>query len=488
MRLQQDNYTNTSVRVRWWKKPLSAKALMQIFLVCVCCGLFALTSGRALDAVRASSNVVGAQDWNQYLHDPQNTAASNETILSTANVSQLTRLWTFKTGAGIAAGAAVVGNTVYVGSWDGYEYALDLATGAQKWKTFLGQSVNKECQPSTIGVTSSALVDNGTIYVGGGDNYWYALDAATGNVLWKVDTGDNSAAGGHYNWSSPLIANGFAYIGIASNCDLPLVQGQLWKVDLSSHQVVGKTSFVPDGQVGGGVWTRPAIDSATNTIYVTTGTQSLFTQTLPQAIVSVDAATMAIKDSWQIPLQESNIDADFGNSPILFTDARGRQLVAATNKNGYTYAWDRAHLSAGPVWQQATNIGGECPVCGDGSVSSGAYADGRLFLAGGNAVINGVGFAGVVRALDPTTGAYLWEHALPNPVIPAIVYDNGLLIDASGPTIEVLDAATGHRLYSYQTGFTSYGPPAVANGTIIEGSGDGVIYALALSTKTVTPP
>src|SRR5579883_1815017 len=85
MRLQQDNYTNTSVRVRWWKKPLSAKALMQIFLVCVCCGLFALTSGRALDAVRASSNVVGAQDWNQYLHDPQNTAASNETILSTAS-------------------------------------------------------------------------------------------------------------------------------------------------------------------------------------------------------------------------------------------------------------------------------------------------------------------------------------------------------------------------------------------------------------------
>ena len=463
--------------------------LVRMLLVCACIGI-ALVANMGGIAGREIAHAAAPQaDWNQYLHDLQNTSASNEAILSTTNAKQLSKLWTFKTGSGVAAAAAVVGNTVYIGSWDGYEYALDLATGAQKWKTFLGQSVNPACNPATIGVTSSAEVLNGVVYVGGGDNYWYALDGTTGTVLWKVNTGDNSATGGHYNWASPLIYNGVAYVGIASNCDNPLVQGQLLKVDLTSHQVTGTASLVPDGQVGGGIWTRPGIDTATNTIFVTTGTQNQFTQTMSQAFVSIDATSMAIKDSWQIPLQNANIDADFGNSPILLTDANGRQLVVATNKNGYTYALLRSDLKAGPVWQAETGIGGECPPCGDGSVSSGAYANGTIFMAGGNTTINGVGVAGSVRALDPTSGHYLWEHGLPSAVIPALAYDNGLLVDGAGSNIEVLNAANGQRLYNYQTGGIIYGPPVIANGTIIEGSGDGVIYALALPTTTPpTPP
>ena len=55
-------------------------------------------------------------------------------------------------------------------------------------------------------------------------------NASTGAVLWQTYTGDNSQAGAHYNWSSPLIVGNYAYIGIASNCDNPLVQGQLLEV------------------------------------------------------------------------------------------------------------------------------------------------------------------------------------------------------------------------------------------------------------------
>ncbi len=83
----------------------------------------------------------------------------------------------------------------------------------------------------------------------------YALDAATGSILWKVYTGDNSATAGHYNWSSPLIYNGYAYIGVASLGDCPLVQGQLLRVDLNTHQIVNIFNVVPTGQVGGGIWT-----------------------------------------------------------------------------------------------------------------------------------------------------------------------------------------------------------------------------------------
>ncbi|HXM54927.1 MAG TPA: PQQ-binding-like beta-propeller repeat protein, partial [Candidatus Dormibacteraeota bacterium] len=202
-----------------------------------------------------------AGDWPQYLHDAQRTAANpDETALSTANASKLVPLWSVATGGPIAAGATVVGGTAYFGSWDGNEYAVDAATGAVRWKTFLGITKAPSCFPPVAGVTSTATVQNGTVYVGGGDSNWYALDANTGTVLWSIFTGDNSVTGGHYNWSSPLLFNGFAYIGVASFGDCPLVPGQLLKVDLSTHQVVATFNAVAAGQVGGGIWTSPSLD------------------------------------------------------------------------------------------------------------------------------------------------------------------------------------------------------------------------------------
>ena len=147
----------------------------------------------------------------------------------------------------IASSPTVVNGVAYVGSWDGYEYALNAANGTLIWRTNLGITSAPNCNPTAAGVTSVATVQNGVVYVGGGDAYWYALNASTGAVLWKVYTGDNSASGGHYNWASPLIANGYAYIGIASFGDCPLVPGQLLQVSLTTHQVVNTATFVPTG-------------------------------------------------------------------------------------------------------------------------------------------------------------------------------------------------------------------------------------------------
>src|SRR5437667_4881940 len=109
-----------------------------------------------------------AGDWPDYLHDVQRTAASpDETVLSPSNAGQLVKLWSFKTGGAIAASPTVVGGTVYMGSWDGDEYALDAATGALKWKTFLGTTTaNSACFPNQLGVSSSPAVQNGVVYVG----------------------------------------------------------------------------------------------------------------------------------------------------------------------------------------------------------------------------------------------------------------------------------------------------------------------------------
>ena len=130
------------------------------------------------------------QDWPEFL---QNNSRSNATVdpnLSVAKAPTLKEKWAFATGGPIATSASVVGTTAYVGSWDGYEYAINTATGAQIWKSAnLGITTDPGCTPSTIGITSSADLVNGVVYVGGGA-YWYALDATTGATLWSVYTGD----------------------------------------------------------------------------------------------------------------------------------------------------------------------------------------------------------------------------------------------------------------------------------------------------------
>ncbi len=423
-------------------------------------------------------------DWPTYLHDVQRTSSSDEAILSPSNVSQLTKLWSFKTNGSIAASAAIVNGTAYVGSWDGYEYALDAATGALQWKTYLGKTVVKKyCYPLSIGVTSSATVADNTVYVGGGDAYWYALDAKTGKVLWKVFTGDNSAESGHYNWSSPLLYNGFAYIGIASNCDRPLVQGSVLQVDLKAHKLVRTFKTVEDGQIGGGIWTSPSVDTTNNSLYFSSGTETSPDEKLAQAVFVLDASTLTLKSYWKLPEKDAIGDSDFDTSPILFTDAKGRRLVAAVNKNGFIYVFDRDNVGAGPVWRQEIDIAGMCPLCEQSSVSSNAIGQGMLFVAAGNTRINNGNYRGSVDALDPTTGKFLWRRGEPGSIIGAVVYTNGLLIYSAGRTIELLDARTGTRLYSYTTGKEIYAAPSVAHGLVFEGSGDGNLYAFGLPSS-----
>ncbi len=461
-----------------------------------------LARARAVVVLLVVSLLTTAGDWPTYLHDAGRSAASvDESTLSTNNADTLVKSWTFKTGGIIAAEPAVVAGTVYIGSWDGYEYALDAATGALKWKTFLGITGPYACNPPSAGVSSGAAVVNGVAYVGGGDyqhgtnTYFYALDAGTGAILWTVNTGDGSATGGHYNWASPLIVGNFAYVGTASFGDCPLVQGQLLKVDLTQHAIVATATFVPSGEVGGGVWTSPAYDAATGTVYVSTGTKASADQTMSQAVVALSASDLSIESYWQIPENQSLSDADFGTGPTIVTDGAGNRLVIAMNKNGVLYAFGEPassttaiNLAAGPAWQVRLDPGGANPAAGDGTVSNAAFANGAIYQATGNAVIGGQGFGGSVSAINPRNGAVEWQHPNASPVIPAIAYANGFIVDGEGSTLEVLDASSGTRLFSYTTAAPLYGAPAVANGQIIFGGTDGNVYAFGLPTSSASGP
>jgi outer membrane protein assembly factor BamB len=393
--------------------------------------------------------------------------------------------WRFSTGDTIAATPAVGSGRAFIGSWDGYEYALDETTGSQAWRTFLGRTLGP-CDE--LGVTSSPLLLDGRAYLGGGDDKWYALDMASGASLWTVPTGSTSS--GYYNWSTPAALNGFAYVGIASRCDQPLVQGKLLRVNLATHQVANVWKVVPDGQVGGTIWTTPVVDASRNAVFVTTGNGAYDstgdTQQHAEALVSVDAATLAIKSFWRLPVSDPTPDADWGTSPTLFNDSQGRQLVSAANKNGILYAFQRDNLAAGPVWTRRLAQ----PAVGSDPAAAGVYSTGyfdgqRLYYASGLTTIGGKTVDGAVRALNPTTGAIIWERAMPARTFGALTVANGMLVVPSWTRLRLFDPANGTILY--ENTLRTYAAAKVANGRLFVGDFTGVVHAYAYPASPGAP-
>jgi outer membrane protein assembly factor BamB len=394
--------------------------------------------------------------------------------------------WRFSTGDTIAATPAVGAGRVFVGSWDGYEYALDEATGSQAWRTFLGRTLGP-CDE--LGVTSSPLLTlAGRAYLGGGDDKWYALDLANGAPLWSIPTGSTSS--GHYNWSSPAGLNGFAYVGIASRCDAPLVQGKLLRVNLATHQIANVWTVVPNGQLGGTIWTSPVVDAGRNAVFVTTGNRAYDstgdTQRYAEALVSLDATTLAVRGAWSLPVSDPTPDADWGTSPTLFTDSQGRALVSAANKNGILYAFSRDDVSAGPVWTRrlAEAATGSDPAAG-GVYSTGYFDGQRLYYASGQTTIGGKTAAGAVRALDPRTGSVIWERAMPSRTFGALTGANGMLVVPSRTALRIFDPATGAILYENK--LSLYAAAKVANGRLFIGDFAGVVHAYAYPSSPGAP-
>ena len=416
-----------------------------------------------------------------YLHDSAHSSRDAESPISTGNVGGLNQKWTASTGATIAASAVVANGLVYVGSWDGNEYAFDANSGNQIWKTYLGMTNDPNCSPNPLGITSSPTVTNGMLYVGGGDNNWYALNARTGAIEWNISVGDNSPSGGLYNYASPLIANGYAYIGLSSDCDNPAIQGQLLQVDLGSHSIVNRFAVVSNGNTGGSIWSSPAYDPETNTVFITTGNPD---QDYGESFVALDGSSLSVKGSWQIPAsQEASADNDIGASPLLFTDANGRHLVGAPSKNGIFYAFDRNNLGNGPVWTVQLANGGDSPESGDGSIASGAFDGSTVYVGGGNIAINGTSYAGSLQAINPSNGQVMWAQGLAGTVVSAAAVANGVVLvgtenNQNGGQLVALNAQNGSVLFSMNTA-GHYAPPIIAAGHVYIGALDGTFYALA---------
>ncbi len=124
-------------------------------------------------------------------------------------------VWTFQAGARIDSPPTLVGNTAYVGSRDGWVYALEADSGALAWKFRAAKSDRKHCVygqlESPWPVHGSVLAQDGAIWFVAGKSsyvddglYLYKLDARTGKTLMEKRvysrdpvTGDQVPNAGH---------------------------------------------------------------------------------------------------------------------------------------------------------------------------------------------------------------------------------------------------------------------------------------------------
>ncbi len=425
--------------------------------------------------------------WPTYLGGVDHTGFNSaETILNSSTFAALQLKWRAHAGGAVSVQPVESNGVIYWGSWDGTMHATNLA-GANIWTRNLGQNHDTACFPPTVGIASTATISvigsTSVVFVGGGDAYFYALNANTGAVLWRTSLGAEPA---HFIWGSPTVYNGSVYIGIASFGDCPLVQGGLYQLNATTGAVSHFFKAVPDGCVGVGIWSTPTIDVATNTLYVATGNGGACASSEPfsDSILALHTADLSLISSWQVPRSQQTGDGDFGSSPTLFT-AGSRQLLGVANKNGYYYALDRTNLPEGPVWEERIAFdASDCPQCGDGSISPSAWDGSTLYVAGGNTIINGATCLGSVRAVVPATGAVLWAHCLlGGPVLGALTAVHGVVLAVQGPWVNALNSATGATIYSFEDpdhATMFMGAVTVVNGWLYAASGSGYFYAFSL--------
>jgi outer membrane protein assembly factor BamB len=438
-----------------------------------------------------------SSDWTTYFQGNDHTGFTSDAGFNPRSAPNLSLAWqTSDTGptSGVFSQPVVSNGLVYWGSFDGYERATD-TSGKLVWQTNLGTTSPPGCNnPSEAGVVSTATVTTdvpvggatSVLYVGGGDSKMYALNAATGAVLWSYDVGGNPNT---FIWSSPTVFGNSVYIGVASFGDCPLVQGQLLQLNRVTGALQHTFNVVPNGCTGGGVWGTPTVDAAAGTIYFDTGNPGdcTSTETLGPAMVEVRASDLSLVGSWTVPVAQQGFDADFGATPTLFNGVIGGKsepLVGAVNKNGIFYAFQRDALASGPVWSTKIANGGDSPPDGTGDVATAAFDGTKLYVGGGASPT----CAGSVNALNPATGALVWQHCYTDGFVLGGVTgtSGGVVAVGEGNNINVLSAANGASLYTFTGTGPFYGTPSIVGNTLYEGDMSGNLYALTTTTETAT--
>jgi quinohemoprotein ethanol dehydrogenase len=331
---------------------------------------------RAIDDARLRGAAAEPRDWLTHGRTYAETRFSPLDQIRDDNAHQLGLAWRFPTGLrrGHEATPLVVDGVMYLtGSWS-VVFALDAATGHLLWKW--DPRVNREVGRKACCdvVNRGVALYRGRIYVGVLDGRLAALNAATGKLVWEVQTVDASLP--YTVTGAPRVVDGRVIIG-NGGAEFG-VRGFVSAYDWKTGERVWRTYTVPrdpsKGQeskalekaertwtgdeywkVGGGgtVWDSMAYDPELDLLYVGTGNGSPWSRYARSpgggdnlylsSILALDPDDGEIRwyyqttpgDSWDFTATQHMILAD------LEIDGSPRKVLMQAPKNGFFYVLDR---------------------------------------------------------------------------------------------------------------------------------------------------
>jgi quinoprotein glucose dehydrogenase len=221
-------------------------------------------------SIAAESDKKKVHDWPVYGGTPQNNHFSPLTQINRSNVQRLTVAWTFDSeeSGGLQTSPIVVGRVLYGITPTQKVFALDAATGKLLWKFDSGI---KGTQPDR-GLAFWADGDNknngGRILVGV-MNFVYALDAATGQPIrsfgrggridLREDLGRDPAAQSIYMTSPAVIYKDLMIVGGREAETLPASPGDVRAYDVRTGKLRWSFHTLPhDGEFGEDTWPKGA--------------------------------------------------------------------------------------------------------------------------------------------------------------------------------------------------------------------------------------
>ncbi len=416
----------------------------------VCCTAWSTLAVSAVSAVSVSSRrASGPTDWPAYLNGPLHTSYSPaQTAITPATASGLVQMWHYAPKQAFLASPTIAGGAVFIGSGQGWFYKLSETTGAVLDKRFTGHEPAKTCAAkgtvSTATVATDPADGRATVYVAGADGYLYALNASNLALRWKSLIGRPSASvSDYFDWSSPTVANRKIYIGVSSNCDNPLIRGEVIAFDQASGKRRAELYIVPSRDVGGSVWSSAAV-APDGDVFVSTGNGPVTNQLLgySESIIKLNPDTLKVLGRFQVPAAQVGEDSDFGASPIVFG-----KYVGACNKNGIFYLLNQSTMTV--RWERRIGVPAYKGTTGQ-CIATPAYNGKFLYFGGNQVTIGGVTYGGSVQERQPGSGKLEWETGLPGGVDGSPTMDGGGLFTV--PTTGSKTTPTGLYLVNASSG------------------------------------
>jgi glucose dehydrogenase len=447
-----------------------------------CGGSGASTTGSPQAPPEWAPNVA---DWPGHNYNLLNTRATTHSRINSNDVFQLRVKWRFRlTGSGLfglmSSTPIVLGGTLYAQDLVSNVYAVDVATGKLLWR--------HNFNSLTVGPNGVAY-GWGRIYGATGDGA-FALDAATGKLVWKRKLTLNKFEGvdvapqvyDHTVLVSTVPGNGEAiYHGTSRGIQYAL-DAKTGATKWSFETVKGGKQLFGNYKVnsGGGVWYPPGVDSK-GRVFITTGNPGPY------------PGTAKFPDGASRP------------GPDLYTDS----LVALDGKTG-KLLWYRQvsphdsrnyDLAVSPIVATVKLGGASTEIVMVGSKNGFAYAyraaDGKpvwkVSVGKHNQYDHGPLPKNVVVMYPGDTGGILTPMAYAHGTLYIPWVDLGAKISAtkyvgygdikkSSAGIAAVDASTGRFLWKHKLPLLGFGGVTIANDVLFTSTFDGTMWAL--STKT----